>query len=509
MFRILIVDDETPIREWLVHTICSNRPDYMTESAKNGLEALEKCKTVSYDLIVMDIRMPHMNGLELLEALYGLCPETTAIVLSSYDDYNYVRNAFKYHAVDYLLKAEIDSQKLLAAVDNYYTKKIAVQNPSELAAKLKEFLSGDTFQPTLGGVSGQPSISGFEEIFLSFPQYMPQNAYFCFLMKMPGNAGFSRPYLPIAEDVHQAFCLPVDDNIFLGCIGLFPQTSLLYLMQTQALYLNKLQTYNSFSLLIYSEIFHTKENLPPCLRYLYAQRDLDFYDIHYSRVQAVPESLCLQMNKRYIEIVEQIQNRHYEEVLLQSEALLQFAEEVRYPDVDSLKMLCAKLCESACLSSCRLNLSDYHDYAQNLSPQLTASGSIAQLRQLLYDHLKGFRRQPDSGNPFLLNRISKAASFIEEHYMDDISLASVADELHISPEYLSRTFKKQTGTNFNNYLNNIRLQRALELLKDYELPVSEIAMQTGFQSPAYFSKCFKSAFGLSPQQWKASRIAEK
>lgn len=98
---------------------------------------------------------------------------------------------------------------------------------------------------------------------------------------------------------------------------------------------------------------------------------------------------------------------------------------------------------------------------------------------------------------------------MEEHYMDNISLASVADELHISPEYLSRTFKKQTGTNFNNYLNNIRLQHALELLKDYGLPISEIAMQTGFQSPAYFSKCFKSAFGLSPQQWKASRIAEK
>lgn len=511
MFRILIVDDETPIREWLVHTICSNRPDYLTESAKNGLEALEKCKTVSYDLIVMDIRMPHMNGLELLEALYELCPDTTAIVLSSYDDYNYVRNAFKYHAVDYLLKAEIDSQKLLTAVDNYYTKKNTVQNPSDLAAKLKDFLScaNSPCSENREASPGLDSDLGFQEMFSSFSQYMPQNPYFCFLLKMPGNAGFAKPYLPIAEDVHQAFCLPVDDNIFLACFGLATQTSLLYLMQTQAMYLNKLQTYNSFSLLIYSEIFYTKENLPPCLRYLYAQRDLDFYGIHYGRVQPVPESLCLQMNKRYIDIVEQIQNRHYEEVLLQSEALLQFAEEVRYPDVDSLKLLCAKLCESACLSSCRLNLSDYHDYAQNLSPRLTASGSIAQLRQLLFAHLRSFHSQPDSGNSFLLNRISRAAAFMEEHYMDNISLASVADELHISPEYLSRTFKKQTGTNFNNYLNNIRLQHALELLKDYGLPISEIAMQTGFQSPAYFSKCFKSAFGLSPQQWKASRIAEK
>lgn len=505
MFRILIVDDETPIREWLMHTLQSNRPDYHTEGANNGLEALKKCKSTFYDLIVMDIRMPHMNGLELLEALYELCPDTTAIVLSSYDDYNYVRNAFKYHAVDYLLKAEIDSQKLLAAVDNYYMKRNNSQNPSGLASKLKDFLACISSD----GASGPPSMSDFEEIFLSFPQYMPQNPYFCFLMKMPGNAGFAKPYLPIAEDVHQDFCLPIDGNIYLACTELSSQPSMLYLMQAQAMYLNKLQAYNSFSLLLYGEIIHTRDKLPMCLRDLYAQRDLDFYGVHYSRAQSVPETLCLQMNKRYIDIVEQIQNRNYEEVILQSEALLNFAQEVRYPDVDSLKLLCAKLCESACLSSCQLNLSEYHDYAQNLSPRLTASDSIAQLRQLLFAHLKSFHRQPDSANPFLLNRISKAAAFMEEHYMDDISLASVADTLHISPEYLSRTFKKQTGTNFNNYLNNIRLQRALELLKDYELPISEIAMQTGFQSPAYFSKCFKSAFGLSPQQWKASRITEK
>ena len=500
MFRILIVDDEPPIREWLVHTLLSSRPDYHTESANNGLEALEKCKSAFYDLIVMDIRMPHMNGLELLEALYELCPETTAIVLSSYDDYNYVRNAFKYHAVDYLLKAEIDSQKLLAAVDNYYSKKNNSQNPSELAAKLKEFLACAGSDSS----SAPPSMSGLEEIFLAFPQYMPLNPYFCFLIKMPGNTGFAKPYLPIAEDVHQNFCLPIDGNIYLACIELSTQSSVLYLMQTQAMYLNKLQSYNNFSLFLYGEIIYAKEKLLPCLRDLYAQRDLDFYNVHYGRAQSIPETLCLQMNKRYIDIVEQIQNRNYEEVILQSEALLDFAQEMRYPDVDSLKLLCAKLCESACLSSCRLDLSQYHDYAQNLSPRLTGSGSIAQLRQLLFTHLNSFHKQPDSANPFLLNRISKAAAFMEEHYMDDISLASVADTLHISPEYLSRTFKKQTGTNFNNYLNNIRLQHALELLKDYEMPISEIAMQTGFQSPAYFSKCFKAAFGLSPQQWKAS-----
>ena len=92
--------------------------------------------------------------------------------------------------------------------------------------------------------------------------------------------------------------------------------------------------------------------------------------------------------------------------------------------------------------------------------------------------------------------------------MDDLSLVSVARDLHINPEYLSRTFKQQVGINFSTYLNNIRLQHALELLKQTDYRVAEIAARTGFQSPAYFSKCFKAAFGLSPQQWKASKSGE-
>ena len=90
--------------------------------------------------------------------------------------------------------------------------------------------------------------------------------------------------------------------------------------------------------------------------------------------------------------------------------------------------------------------------------------------------------------------------------MDEISLSGVAQMLYISPEYLSRSFKKEVGSNFNAYLNNVRLEHALELLKDPSSRISEVAEKTGFQTPAYFSKCFKTAFGISPQEWKMKNM---
>ena len=86
MFRILVVDDEYPIREGLIHMITAEHPDFEIDSAKNGLEALEKMETSAFNLLITDIRMPHMDGLELLEEMRAKNISAGVIVLSSYDD---------------------------------------------------------------------------------------------------------------------------------------------------------------------------------------------------------------------------------------------------------------------------------------------------------------------------------------------------------------------------------------------------------------------------------------
>lgn len=495
MFHILVVDDEHPIREWLVYVIRSKRPEYIVDSALNGLEALEKCRRVSFDLLIMDIRMPHMDGLELLEALCCECPGVGAIVLSSYDDYNYVRKAFKHQAVDYLLKTEIDDDRLLSAIDNYCSQKTAARNLNQLAATLKTSLQ-------------EPSDTdgGFLQELSQYENLEPGGTYFCFLIKAQADDSWFQPHITAAEKTVLRFCLPVDENLYLGCAELMTQPSLLTLMQTQSLYLKKLRNYNKISLLLYSDIQYDIRQLPDCLKNLYDSRDLDFYGVCFHRPKGQENSLELRLNERYLEMVELLRSRRHEEVLKKAEEFLQFSEKNRYTNVEDLKILCIKLCESAYLNSYNIDLMEYHSYSRKLSSRIFAAAAIEKLRELLLQSLGDLYCQKVQNASPLSSRITHAVSFVEEHYMDDISLVSVAEDLHINSEYLSRTFKQQVGINFSTYLNNVRLQHALELLKHTDARVSEIAMRTGFQNPAYFSKCFKDAFGLSPQQWKGSNM---
>ena len=87
--------------------------------------------------------------------------------------------------------------------------------------------------------------------------------------------------------------------------------------------------------------------------------------------------------------------------------------------------------------------------------------------------------------------------------MSDLKLTDVAEEVSISPEHLSRVFKKETGFGFSEYLSLVRLQKAEELLKsEKDLSISEVAYHCGFNDSNYFSEKFKRSYGVSPLKYK-------
>ena len=104
--------------------------------------------------------------------------------------------------------------------------------------------------------------------------------------------------------------------------------------------------------------------------------------------------------------------------------------------------------------------------------------------------------------------IYKVCSIIRARYAEEISLDTVANEFHISPMYLSRIFKKETGKNFKEYLIDIRMNEAQKLLRDPGLSVGEVACRVGYDDPSYFSRSYKKKFGYSPRQ-KNAKIAKK
>ena len=113
MYKILIVDDEADHRKGLMNLLTVMRPEDMLLEADDGVTALEVIELVDCDIIITDIRMTNMNGLELLKAAKAQNPEVEVIILSGYGQFVYAREALKYQAADYIMKP-VDSDEMIS-----------------------------------------------------------------------------------------------------------------------------------------------------------------------------------------------------------------------------------------------------------------------------------------------------------------------------------------------------------------------------------------------------------
>lgn len=98
--------------------------------------------------------------------------------------------------------------------------------------------------------------------------------------------------------------------------------------------------------------------------------------------------------------------------------------------------------------------------------------------------------------------IARAQHYMEQHYMDNITVSMLAELGYVSPSCFNRRFKKEVGITPIEYLIQIRIERAKILLRRKSIPVTEIAMRCGFSSNAYFSSCFQSRLGISPSEYR-------
>ena len=116
-----------------------------------------------------------------------------------------------------------------------------------------------------------------------------------------------------------------------------------------------------------------------------------------------------------------------------------------------------------------------------------------------YEKLKNI----DAGDNFYSEKIKDARKYIKEHFSDpDLSLGETADHIHVSAPYLSKKFKEETGDSFGEYLQRLRLSKALSLLTDGEIPIYEIAFKCGYSSQHYFSTAFKKELNISPVDYR-------
>jgi len=135
---------------------------------------------------------------------------------------------------------------------------------------------------------------------------------------------------------------------------------------------------------------------------------------------------------------------------------------------------------------------------QIVNADLFAAERILQLIRFFAD-IKGESRHEDHN---MNNYVLLALNYIQYNYFNDINVASIADMLAINRSYFFRIFKAETGLSPVQYLNNFRIMKAKQLLIESTMPVSQVALATGFTTPSAFYRMFNLKFGMSPSQYR-------
>lgn len=130
----------------------------------------------------------------------------------------------------------------------------------------------------------------------------------------------------------------------------------------------------------------------------------------------------------------------------------------------------------------------------------------AGIMQLCVILLRDFVNQPALNEVTHHTPIQQALLYVRAHYRSSVTVEDVAKLVHLTPNYFSEYFKKQTGVKFSSYVQKLRLEFAIGLLKMSDVSVKEVAEQSGFNSAAYFSNAFKDAFGVSPEQFRKQTL---
>lgn len=497
MYKILIVDDERSEREGIARLIRKYGYNLTVLYAENGEDALEVLEKQSVDILLTDIKMPFMGGMELIEQVHKRGWSPICIIYSAYGKFEYAQNAIRLGVVQYLLKPiQLDEfQKLLTQVIDLCEQKQKQQQESE------------TLQRTLQGKQAEKTARTLLQ-FLEFGVPLPQQ-------ELPDS------YLPILLSSYSVMLAQYWENYEADLHRILGEGSMV-ISRGDA----------QFFLLIQNQNLNKKQLSELCKQLIAVSRER-----YQTEVFIAAGSLCRtpeELKRTYDRISEQMDYQFFtsssvyflynengslrkqSEVLpLYFEKILTFAKledyagmkkefarafeyvektegfssiYVKYNFSNVIKKCCEILhCEERLLYA----IEKIYDCSQ-----------FSQVREAVYgliDMLSETGSKGEENNRIIL--LSKR--MVYERYGDyTLNVSSIAQELKVSAAYLSTVFKTGTNQTLVRYITQYRMEKAKELLKTTNLRIADIAQRVGYPNPSYFISLFKNSQGDSPAKYR-------
>ena len=539
MYRMLVVDDEPLI----VNSLCSSIEQnfdvelYRANSAFNAMTLLQKMR---FDVVITDISMPVMNGLELLKWIRGVWPQCYVLLLTAYDKFDYAYESMKYDRVQYILKVESYAvihqsiQNILIIFELNFSTVKSIQNIlDKLDAEKKQeqaFIQLGSYMEQMKPLMKADMASRLLRFGVPLPgQDLLDSVGFdirreeetCIVVGMPGDNSplyVSTAFSEVAalsmnrlsrRDL-RAECVPVG-----SCIVWF--------LQRCSAEAGDEATWTAILCDAFEElpdVLEEKNDMRLMLATDACMHPADDLKNIFTRLTTVLEQERNESGMRILPPGEDppaavAPGLDMDQVMLLWEALKTGEQEdFRRMLSEGIRHLAVvtditQTLPSATISAVTfLYMSAAGLYGlsdKNVSPEIRGLGHLSGQQWItgilnafdrIFEEKQQLRQSGDAG-------IAEAVRvYVAEHFTEDIHLTTLAEHFHYSPSYLSRLYKKMTGDNLTGAINNQRIVHARSLLEHTALPVGEVARQSGFYSTKYFLQLFKKKTGMTPSQYR-------
>ncbi len=526
MLKILIVDDEKIIRHGIINSFNWTKLGiYKVLESRNGLEGLELYKKEHPDILLTDIRMPLMNGIELSNKVREMNKDTKIIFLTGYQEIEYVKTAFSNDAVDYLLKP-VDMDDLHKALSKAIRLCTENENVRRIRLNLEQKLlqSAPFYLKMLMIDILETKFLDKEEMieklrFWEFP--LPLNGSFVVFITAIDcyneNSAFDKQILSFGvenilidklKSTSNGYAFQTSEDYFV-CILEYTFESDLEFMQALTDVKKALDNYLSQSTTIavgtfIDDIFNIQES------YQYARQMLTkkFYEggnsIYYYDKWYEEKTEYFAIDKEKLDKLCAIVHSEDKSVLPRiAEDLISALTSNYHFTIQHLRSIFLLIAGEVISSVSGEGIQkEYIDIYSNFRNKVDLCDTIYEANVLLVNMLfeiKSFISKNYLNQNDLI--VAEIKTFLNEHASESITINDISKKIFLTPPYICTIFKQQTGMTINEYVTLQRINKAKSLLLMGKYKLYEISLMIGYQDTKYFSKIFKRVTGKSPSKY--------
>jgi two-component system, response regulator YesN len=526
MYKVALVDDDVHVLRFLEKMIPWNEYGFIVAgSFKDSVEAYEKLKLHDYHLLITDIGMPRLNGIELIQLLKQEEIDLHKVILSCHDEFHYAQQALRLGAFDYILKESIEQEiieellkRLKVEMDN---KKQMDKEKDDIENFFKKNKFKTDFIEKLMDSNYKDDDPWWKEMDSNlYTDFTHEHCIpvLCFVDKINGVIekfeNESLFYFSINNIIYETIKRDWKDvQIFYleyKFFIVFPHGDGKASMVEQSLQEVNSKLNSFLNLTITTMIGKSSKELKgliDSMRELLRSEIQRFYyphgTINYLKVVPFEKPTIF---KDYMEVIEELTTNIIKE---DEEKVIRIIK-------DQLEKMRTLRCNPPTVRDwsvklvldVKLRLDNFSYYKDSIPINMTEKlinrvysadyleEMIIEICKQMIQHIKQIEDIPKSGE------IAKVQKYIQLNIHRKITLGEVANYLHLNPSYFSRLFKKETGEGFIDYVTRIKMEHAKELLKYTTKTVDQISIDLGFESKSYFLKTFKKFFGVPPISYR-------